>query len=136
MFTERDETRSDSKSTRFFSRTFVTIQHNGGIVVVNEQLTIACPTRDQIASLSRRSAPTPSSSPVHTSPGASPAVSNQSTEFRAAMIEQFSHWSGMKPEFAEKFLSQHDWDPVVSGNAFTELKQNNGIPPQAYKPIQ
>lgn len=92
--------------------------------MVNEQLTIACPTRDQIASLSRRSAPTPSSSPVHTSPGISPATSNEAPDLRAAMIEQFSQWSGMRPEFAENFLSQHDWDPNTSGNAFSQLKVN------------
>ncbi|CAD5122992.1 DgyrCDS11384 [Dimorphilus gyrociliatus] len=121
LFTERDETRGDAKYARFFSRTFVTIPHNGGIVVVNEQLTIASPTRDQIASLSRRSAPTPSSSPVHVSPTVPSVPLEQTPDMRNSMIDQFSTWSGMKREFAEKLLREHNWQPERSGDAFKEL---------------
>lgn len=52
---------------------------------------------------------------------------------REQLLVRFVQESGLKREWAEKCLSDHDWNYDQAGNVFLELKRMGSIPQEAFQ---
>lgn len=137
VFKEADS-KADKPPIRAFSRTFITVPCNGGMVISNDMLTVTNATQEQFKAAFKHHAPTPSSSPVpEASPlvpfppsgtQAGPAYSSQQQD----MIQRFAVDSGMNHEWSMKCLEQNGWNYEKSGQVFLDLQKQGKIPPEAF----
>uniref|UniRef100_A0A914XQV5 Nuclear RNA export factor 1 n=1 Tax=Plectus sambesii TaxID=2011161 RepID=A0A914XQV5_9BILA len=150
LFRDGDNAGTNSEELRFFARTFLVVPRGEGkIAVVNEQLYISALTAGHAKLYYvqlNKSLQTPQE-PVALS-SANPAVINQqppqmpnlsmappaaaAAVSREQLLAQFSQESGLKPEWAEKCLADHDYNYERAGSVFMELKRMGKIPQEAF----
>jgi len=131
LYKERDER---SVPYRFFSRTFTLVPQNAGFVIINEMLYVTNPTHQQMKNAFRPPPPTPSPSPIpHVQAVPLPVpVAGPSDQEKHSMLIAFMQQSGMNDEWSKNCLEQNGWDFSKSAVIFTQLKEQNKIPPEAF----
>jgi len=132
LYKERDER---SAPYRFFSRTFTLVPQNGGFVIINEMLYVTNPTHQQIKNAFRPPPPTPSPSPiphVQSLPVVPLSVAVPTDQEKHNMLIAFMQQSGMNEQWSRDCLEQNAWDFGKSAVIFTQLKEQNKIPQEAF----
>jgi hypothetical protein len=109
---------------------FVTVPHGPGIAVTNEMMTIV----NVLPELAKKyfvNVP-PSASIATSSVAALPPTISSKTDLQKEMVKQFSIQSGMNESFSEMCLNQNEWNYEKAAAVFSELREKNGIPPEAF----
>ncbi|XP_076442062.1 nuclear RNA export factor 1-like isoform X2 [Babylonia areolata] len=151
LFKETDN-KADKPPIRAFSRCFIAVPANGGVLISNDMLTITNATPEQQQAAFKSTGPTPSSSPVSSNPPAltSPVPSTSGATspvgpvlspqqqleslplVRQQMVVSFSEQSGMNYIFSFRCLEDNGWDYEKSAQTFMNLKTEGKIPPDAF----
>ena len=154
LFRERSERQTP---LRWMQRILVLVPHNGGFVIVNEQVHISSATADQVkiafkgnvavrltailevvfANVTLLLFPTgavDSAVPSGEVVAAVPSVPVASVDpvLRQQLVVSFAEQSGMNAEWSKTCLEQNGWDFERAAKVFMELKNNNSIPPEAF----
>lgn len=146
LFKEADN-KADKPPIRAFSRCFVAVPAQGGVLIISDMLTITNATSEQTQAAFKSTGPTPSSSPVSSNP---PALTSPSTSTVSAvspdvssldslpaeqqqMVLSFSQQSGMSPVFSFRCLADCNWDYNKAAEVFTNLNSQGKIPPEAFQ---
>ncbi|XP_068703613.1 nuclear RNA export factor 1-like isoform X2 [Montipora foliosa] len=118
----------NSKIIRSFSRVFLAVPAAGGkaLSIINDELHIrnASPSQVEKCASERK---VPSTETVNTT-----LLPAKCTPQQQEMLAQFSQQSTMNVEWSFKCLSENNWDYDKAALAFTSLKNNDSIPPEAF----
>ena len=139
LFKERRPDKN-AEYVRSFQRSLVIVPNNNGFCIKNELLHInnasflqeksfMNPVQQQIVANQMPVQPNmiPSSSMA-----AAPALGVPNDAIKMQMIQAMSQHSNMNIDWSRKCLEETNWDFNKAGSIFTELHQQNKIPPEAF----
>lgn len=118
----------NSKTLRSFSRVFVAVPGSGGkaLSIINDELHVRNASPAQVERFANE---TSASSTEKVSAEVFPV---SCTPQQQEMLLKFSQQSTMNLEWSFKCLKENNWDYGKAAHAFTSLKSNGSIPPQAF----
>lgn len=120
------ETETDKKPLRYFSRTLIIVPQGSGYCIRNEQLHISDPTEAQ----KKQATAEISSADNSVRVGVPNEPAQQDAHLQMAMI--LSQQSGMNLEWSRKCLNEVEWNFEAALTAFKRFFQLGQVPPEAF----